>query len=158
MASAEDARRVADKIAVRDVLYRYAFGIDRRDWALFRSCFGDEVEIDLSSWNGSPPSRMSADAWVEGVRAGLSGFDATQHLTANHLVSTRGDRAHCTSDVQASHALGDRRVVLGGFYETGLERSADGFRIVSSRLEVTWRAGDEALFAEAADRHGQRGG
>lgn len=145
--------RLEDELAIRRVLYAYARGVDRRDWTLFRSCFTDPVEVDLSSWNGAPPSRMPVDEWVAGVRAGLSGFDATQHLTANHLVDVDGDTAHCTSEVQASHVLDGRRVVIGGWYDTRLARVGDAWRIASSTLHVTWREGPEALFAEAARRH-----
>lgn len=145
-------QRLSDKAAIRAVMVGYATGVDRRDWSHFRECFSDEVEIDLSSWNGAPASRMSADEWVSGVRAGLTGFDATQHLTANHLIEIDGDTARCTSDVQASHALGGERVVIGGWYDTRLERTTAGWRIASSTLNVTWRDGPERLFAEAAKR------
>jgi len=141
-----------DKLAIRDVLYRYASGVDRRDWALFRTCFEDEVAIDLSSWNDAPPTRMPADEWVGGVRAGIEGFDVTQHLTANHLIDVQGDEARCTSDVQASHLLDGQRVVLGGWYDTGLRRTPDGWRISASTLHVTWSEGPADLFAEAARR------
>ena len=40
---------------VADVLVRYATGIDRRDWALFRTCFTDDCEADygeIGVWHG----------------------------------------------------------------------------------------------------------
>ena len=147
-----DTASLMDDLAIREVLYGYAAGVDRRDWALFRDCFTDEVTVDLSSWNGRPAATLRADDWVAGVRAGISGFDATQHLTANHRVRVDGDRARCTSEVQATHVLGGERVVLGGWYDTGLRRTPAGWRIASSTLHVTWREGREELFAEAARR------
>jgi len=148
----EDLQGLLDKEAISEVLYNYAAGCDRRDWDLFRGCFCDEVEIDLSSWNGNPPTTLPIDVWVEGVRSGLSGFDATQHLSGNHLVEVRGDEAHATSNIQASHMLGGERVVLGGWYDTHLVRQARGWRIARSQLNITWREGREELFAEAAAR------
>ena len=146
-------QQLRDQLAVRDVLYGYARGADTRNWELFRSCFLEEVEIDLSSWNGAPASSVAVDEWVATVRNGLSGFDATQHLTANHLVEIEGSRAHCTSDVQATHRLDQRKVVLGGWYDTHLRRTDSGWRIGSNTLHVTWREGSDDLFAEAARRH-----
>ncbi|MCK9921556.1 nuclear transport factor 2 family protein [Frankia sp. AgPm24] len=32
--------------AIADVLLRYAVGIDRRDWDLFRTCFTDSCALD----------------------------------------------------------------------------------------------------------------
>jgi hypothetical protein len=151
-----DREHLVQEIAIRDVLYGYSTGVDTRDWRSFRAIFLDEVEIDLSSWNGRPSARLPADDWVGGVRAGLSGFDATHHLTANHLIEIEGGTARCTSDVQASHVLDRERVILGGWYETRLARRDDGWRIAGNTLHVTWRKGPETLFAEAARRFRER--
>jgi hypothetical protein len=35
-----------DEAAIINVLTRYATGIDRCDWALFRTCWTDEVDLD----------------------------------------------------------------------------------------------------------------
>ncbi len=147
--------QLTERGQVSAVVHRYATGVDQRDWALFRSCFEDEITMDLSSWNGAPPATLAADAWVAGVRAGLSGFDATQHISANHVVVFSEPallRAQCTSYMQATHALDGARVTLGGYYETQLARRDGAWRIAESRLVVTWREGDEALFAAAAKR------
>ena len=141
-----------DRMEVSRTLYGYAQGADRRDWEGFRDCFCDEVEIDLSSYDGNPPVQMSAKDWVEGVRAGLSGFDATQHISANHLVEIDGDRAHATSDVQASHMIDGERVVLAGWYDTDLRREGGRWRIARSQLNVTWTAGPPELYQRASER------
>ena len=38
----------ADKLAVAETIYRYATGIDTRDFALYRSIFASDVAIDFS--------------------------------------------------------------------------------------------------------------
>ena len=43
-------REVREDVA--EVLVRYATGIDRRDWALFRSCFTDDCEADYGAIGG----------------------------------------------------------------------------------------------------------
>ena len=153
---AEEVQQLLDKQAISEVLYNYAAGCDGRDWTLFRTCFCDPVEIDLSTWNGNPPALLPVDGWVAGVRAGLSGFDATQHLSGNHRIEIDGDRAHATSNIQASHVLGGERVVLGGWYDTHLLREEGTWRIARSQLNVTWREGNEDLFAQAAARQEER--
>ena len=40
---------------VAEVIVRYATGIDRRDWELFRTCFTDDVDADygdIGHWHG----------------------------------------------------------------------------------------------------------
>ncbi len=95
---------------------------------------------------------MTLDDWIESVRSGLSGFDATQHISANHLIEIEGDRAHATSDFQASHMLDGERVVLAGWYDTRLRREGGRWRIARSQLNATWTQGPVSLYAQAAER------
>ena len=103
---------------ISDVVNRYATGIDRRDWTLYRSIFADEVDFDFTTWSGGEPRRVKGDDWVAGVRDGLSGFDATQHLSMNHVHTIEGEDATCVSYMIALHYLvvdGDRQMQgLGG--------------------------------------------
>lgn len=144
------------RAAISDVVNRYATGIDRRDWALFRSIFADEVALDFSSWNGSPPSRSPADAWVAGVTASLSGFDATQHVSSNHVITLEGDAATCVSYMMALHYLREdgqsQMQSIGGYYTNRLVRGPDGWKIHACTLTVTWEMGDRGLFQIAQAR------
>jgi 3-phenylpropionate/cinnamic acid dioxygenase small subunit len=141
-----------DRNSISEVLHRYAACVDARDWPRYRSCFTDPVEIDLESWNGAPASSMAVDDWLELVRTGLSGFDSTQHTSSNHLIEIDADRAQATSYLQATHHLDGNQAILGGYYETTLRRTDEGWKIARSRLQITWRQGDQALFAAAVRR------
>lgn len=144
--------RLLDRLAISDVVHQYATAVDRRDWSLFRACFTERPEFDLSSWNGVPATRVPADAWGRGVRAGLSGFDATQHTSANHVIRLEGEGGHCTSQMQARHVLDGECYTLGGHYDNGLLRTSEGWRIDRCRLIVTWHEGPRELFERAAAR------
>lgn len=145
---------------ISDVVNRYATGIDRRDWVLFRSCFSDQIDLDFTTWSGGEPRRSSAEDWVAGVASGLSGFDATQHVSSNHVHTINGDQATCVSYMMALHYLiddGQRRMQsIGGFYTNRLSRSSDGWRIHACKLTVTWEMGDRVLFEIAAKRWASR--
>ena len=44
-----------DRQDIFDLLVRYATGIDRRDWPLFRTVFTDDCQLDygeIGAWNG----------------------------------------------------------------------------------------------------------
>jgi hypothetical protein len=148
------------RAAISDVVHRYATGIDRRDWALFRSIFTDEVTLDFSSWNGAPPSRSSADDWTMGVKNSLSGFDATQHVSSNHVITLGGDTATCVSYMMALHYLledGQHQMqAIGGYYTNRLVRGPDGWKIHACTLTATWEKGDRGLFQIAQARWGAR--
>ena len=145
-----------ERANITDHVLKYATGIDRRQWDLYRSIFADEVIMDFSSWSGSPASTMSADDWTAGVRATLEPFDATQHVLTNFVVDIAGDSAACTCYMSAHHHLvihGERHLhSIGGYYVHKLERGNDGWLIHGSTLNVTWEMGDRGLFDLAARR------
>ena len=55
-------QRLVDRQAIVDVVVRYATGVDRRDWALYASCFTDPCEFDFSALEGSAGRRCSPRA------------------------------------------------------------------------------------------------
>ncbi len=149
-----------DKLLVTETTYRYATGIDTRNWELYRSIFADEVSIDFSSYNPArPASTMAADQWVAGLRPLFTGLAATQHSMTNPLVSLDGDRAEITMYMQAHHVHDaenpDSWYTIGGYYTDTLKRSDGGWLIDSVALTVTWRSGDPAIM-EAARVDGVR--
>jgi hypothetical protein len=146
--------------AVVDVVVQYATGVDRRDWSLYGACFTDPCEIDFSSWTGRPGGVVSRDDWVKRVRSTNGNFDATQHMSTNHVVTfATDDEATCVSYVQAQHwfsaerlaALGQsspapRWCTVGGYYTNSLVRSDGGWQIRRCELNVKWITGDRTVF------------
>lgn len=147
---------LVDRVEIIDVLMNYAIGIDSRDWSRYRSIFADPVLLDFSSWSGNPPSSMSADDWVGGVRNTLSGFDGTQHMLTNPVVELDGDRATVTLYMNAHHYLkidGEHNLQsIGGYYTHQMVRTDAGWLSEACKLTVTWEKGDRALFGIAAER------
>ncbi len=145
-----------DRTEITDHVLKYATGIDRHQWDLYRSIFADQIMLDFSSWSGEPPSMMPADDWVAGVRATLEPFDATQHVLTNFVISLDGDSATCTCYMAAHHHLvvdGNRQMhSIGGYYVHALERAGKGWLIHQTQLNVTWEMGDRGLFELAAQR------
>jgi 3-phenylpropionate/cinnamic acid dioxygenase small subunit len=146
-----------ERIDVAEVVYSYATGVDTRDWALYRSIFSDEVEIDFSSWDaGVVARRMTADEWVGSVRPLFMGLEATQHAMSNPRVSIVGDRATCVMYMQAAHFLrndeGDAEFTLGGYYTDQLVKTPAGWKLCGVKLTVTWSRGNKHIMTLAAQR------
>jgi 3-phenylpropionate/cinnamic acid dioxygenase small subunit len=142
-------RLLLDRMEIGDTVHRYASGIDMRDWNLYRSCFTDDIELDFSSADPAMPTAIKADEWVNFVRAALGGFESTQHISSNHVITVKGDEAGCVSYMQATHYLpndrGDNSFTLGGYYTDNLVRTSNGWKIKKRRLTVTWSAGNRSV-------------
>jgi hypothetical protein len=150
---------LTDWRAVLELSTRYASGIDLRDWSAYRRCFTDELRIDFSSFTHrpAPPAPVAADDWVSMVRSTIDGFESTQHLIGNQVVTLDGDEGGYTAYVQAQHWMSrDRWYLIGGWYENRVRRQADGWRISACTLHQTWDAGQRELLAEATRRARER--
>ena len=150
----------SEKLAVAETVYRYATGVDRRDWTLYRSLFTDTVTFDFSSYGPDwPPRQMSADEWVAGLVPLFTGLAATQHSMTNPLVTTDGDTAAITMYVQAHHVFDPTDAAswytIGGYYEDTLARVNGRWLLTGVRLTVTWRAGEPGIM-EVARAEGTR--
>lgn len=150
----------ADKAAVADTVYRYATGVDRRDWALYRSLFADTVSVDFSSFDAHlAPRVISADDWVAGIVPLFTGLAATQHTMTNPLAVVDGDEATITMDVRAHHVHDPDDpaswYTVAGHYDDTLVRIDSRWLLTGVRLTVTWSAGDPAIM-ELARETGNR--
>ena len=111
----EELERLVATRRIIEVSYRYASGIDLRDWDLYRTCFTDPCTFDFSSFSGRPPSSMPAQVWVDNVRSLNGNFDATQHVMTNHSISFSGsDKAVCVTELRAQHWFSPATMVQFG--------------------------------------------
>jgi ketosteroid isomerase-like protein len=124
---------VADRIALQDVMLKYAAGVDERDFDLYASCFMENVEVvDF----GEAPIN-GRDEWVKYVKGALDNYGPTQHMLGPQLATVDGDNAHCRTDVQALHYLKQPEgeiLTLWATYETDMIRTNEGWKISRHRL------------------------
>lgn len=120
-------QRLPGSHEIQEVLVRYATGIDRRDWELFRTCFTDDVSVDYEGvgvWNDLD----GFTAYMTEVHADLG---HTLHRITNMAVTVADDGATARSYVDAviMAADGQSGVNPVGFYDDVLVRTSDGWRI-----------------------------
>ena len=120
---------------IGDTVIRYATGIDMRDWKLYRSCFTDEIEVDMG---GMGAMTMAADAWVDQAFLLVAGYEGTQHMITNHTITVEGNTADATAYVQARHFNPDSMFTVGGYYSNKLVKTPDGWRIQILKLTMTF--------------------
>ncbi len=104
-------RRLEDRVLISDRVITYAVAVDQRDWALFADCFTDPVHADYSE-NGLAAADFARDDLVDIVRSAVSGYTATQHLSANHVTDfdrDDPDRATCHLSVRRPHSCASRK-------------------------------------------------
>jgi len=124
---------IADRMAVQDVMLRYAAGVDDRDMELYRSCFAAEVEVA----GFGPQTYRGRDNWIDYVRDALQQYGPTQHMLGPTLATIDGDQAQCRTDVQALHYLREPEgasFTLWATYLTNMRRISGTWQIVRHEL------------------------
>jgi 3-phenylpropionate/cinnamic acid dioxygenase small subunit len=128
---------VADRLAVSDVLTRYATAMDNRNWDLLATCFTEDATLDYDT-----SGVFGRKDFVTHCAEGLAPMKATQHSVTNHVIVLDGDRARATSYVTAQHVrANDATFTLGGTYHDELVRSGDDWAIANRRFVTSWKAG-----------------
>lgn len=153
----ERLQRLADESDLRDLLHRYAFGLDHEDWELWRSVFADEVTMDMSDYQPDPPPRAApADRVVANARVLFAGLERSQHFMGSHRFAIDGDTATITAHMRAEHWLhtgrGSDRYTMYGTYFDDAVRTDDGWKLVVVRLRLLREEGNRALMREAVRR------
>ena len=120
---------------IADVLIRYATGIDRRDWPLFRTCFTDDCDVDY----GDVGSWSSVDEITDWMTAVHAPCGYTLHRITNIAIAPAGDgqaRASSYVDAVLMNAENTSGMHAMGFYDDEFVRTDDEWRIARRRYTM----------------------
>lgn len=122
-----------DQAQIGEILVRYATGVDRRDWNLFRTCWTADVVADY----GAIGRFSGIDALTDFMFASHDAMGPTHHRLSNFVIDVGvggdPDRADARSYVHAVLLAtpGDPGSWIDavGHYDDTFVRTGDGWRI-----------------------------
>jgi 3-phenylpropionate/cinnamic acid dioxygenase small subunit len=129
---------LADRVAVIDVLHRYAFAIDTRNWSAFRTLFTDDVIADFVGWR----RWTDLESWAKDFETGHAEMVSTQHVMANEIVEIDGDEARslCHAVNRTNRPDPAESASVGCTYDDRLVRTASGWKIAQRTCRILWRS------------------
>ena len=141
MPTTEDmVRELWDRDRIGRLARVYARGVDRRDWALVRTCFADGALVEGTR------SRGPVDEYLTALRPGVERYVATMHVMANQLVEVDGDVGALETYAVAFHWAGTPagvahadNLVVGVRYHDEVARHGDGWVITHRRVSGDWQ-------------------
>jgi hypothetical protein len=77
-------QRLIDEASIRDVMYRYARGVDRREWDLVRAAFHPDARDDHGAFRGG------IDGLIEWVGRRHAHIEQSMHFLGNCLIEFNG--------------------------------------------------------------------
>lgn len=142
---------LSDRAEIHDVVVRYGWAIDTKDWDLLDTCFTPDAHLDYSSNPGGKAGAYpEIRAWLAEA---LAAFPVTQHLMSNIDVRLDGERATVRTMVANPQGAATRKgpphfFFIGARYDDRFVRTADGWRIAERVETLLWFQGtlpDELL-------------
>lgn len=76
---------LADRLALRELVDAYAFAVDQRDEAWFRSLWLPDARLTVHNGDGPPQSDLQGVEAIATVTTMIQRFALTLHLVANHM-------------------------------------------------------------------------
>lgn len=142
----DDLSYLLDRLALRDLVEGYAFCVDSDDPGSAARLFAPDGELRIFHAGQAEPvrERIGREA-IATAMAGLSRYDRTMHVVANHAVEIDGDTAtghtyclaHHVRDVEWSDGTtAPSDYVMHIRYLDRYERLDEGWRIAQRHLQV----------------------
>jgi uncharacterized protein (TIGR02246 family) len=130
-----EAERIA-KQELRELVYRYARAVDRRDYALARTLFTRDAKLIGPGFDIS-----GCDAIADSMKA-IEHYRSTLHCVHNQLVELHGEQADGETYCVASHVYerdgGLRKLDWGIRYQDVYAREDGVWRFARRELLVDW--------------------
>lgn len=152
----EEMKWLVNRAKIQDVITSYAISVDFCDWDRYASIFTEQFDRDFSSFTGTPAVRITREQQVAEAKAGLRGFDSTQHILTNTDISIDNDQAHAIVYMSADHTVASdgepKQFVLEGFYTFRFVSDGTDWKICGVTLTALSARGDQGVFELAHAR------
>lgn len=133
-------QHISDRLEIEDLLARYSFAIDERDWDALDAIFTPDARIDYSETGGAVGTLAEIKRWLP---IALERFPVFQHLVATMKLDIAGDEARCRTilfNPMVYEAPDGERTTffIGLWYRDRLVRTAEGWKISERSEEMAW--------------------
>jgi len=141
-------KHISDRIEVEDVLTRYCYAVDDRNWDRYRELFTPNAVIDDTVTGGI---RSGVEEHIAYMKKALSKISISQHTISTVLVELKGNdarvRAHCSCPMVLDVGEGKTHVFFQGlWYRNLLIRTHEGWKIEHLLEEGYWQHNAPAGF------------
>lgn len=133
-----DAGQISDILELRELAYRYAQCVDRRDGATLAGLFVEDGVIDGSGYFTKGRKGIAAIPAFLDTR-----YEATFHAVQNHIVQLAGDTAQGEVYATSRHLRKEPDDSLAAYvmimrYHDQYVRQADGWRFARREIQLAW--------------------
>jgi 3-phenylpropionate/cinnamic acid dioxygenase small subunit len=131
-------QEMSDRLEIQDLLSRYSYAIDERNWDALDDVFTPDAVIDYSETGGAKGSVAEIKAWLP---VAMARFPRYQHMVATTRLDLDGDTARSRTIlfnpmVYKVQDGSEQVFFIGLWYRDRLVRTAGGWRIAERYEEM----------------------
>jgi 3-phenylpropionate/cinnamic acid dioxygenase small subunit len=137
---------VKARSGILDVLARYAYALDQKQYDLLTDVFTADAHIDMSSSDGIAGDRTAFIAWIPSA---LALFPMTQHMLGQSVIDFDSAFSSARVHTYQSNPMGFARAdgsihlfVIGGHYDDRCVPTDAGWRISERTWVQRWVQGE----------------
>ena len=133
-------QHISDRLEIQDILTRYCYAVDDRNWDRYRQLFTPDAVIDDTVTGGI---KSGVEEHIPYMKKALSKVLLSQHAISTTLVELNGNeaavRAHCSCPLVLDTGETNGHVMFQGlWYRSSLIRTREGWKIRSLLEEGYW--------------------
>jgi hypothetical protein len=134
-------QQISDRMEIEDLLVRYCYAVDDRDWTAYRNVFTPDAVIDDTVTGGV---RSGVEEHVTYMTRALAKILISQHAISTLLIDLEDNEAavrlHCSCPMVVDLGGGKTQVFFQGlWYRNKLVRGSGGWRIRELVEEGYWK-------------------
>lgn len=137
--SAARLQWLADRAEISDLLLAFVRAIDDKDQDAYADAFAENGHVQL------PHATAEGREAIRTMRRPPAHW-STHHVLTNHQIEIDGDTASARAYLEATHVFDATKPAgharAGGWYDTTLVRTGDGWRFKSVALTIIWNTGE----------------
>ncbi len=134
-------QHISDRLEIQDILTRYCYAVDDRDWNAYRQLFTPDALIDDTA---TGRIRSGVEEHIAYMRKALSKVLISQHAISTISVLLNGNeaevRSHRSCPIAPNMGEEKRRVMFQGlWYRNSLIRTSESWKIRGLMEEGYWK-------------------
>jgi 3-phenylpropionate/cinnamic acid dioxygenase small subunit len=133
-------QEISDRIEIQELITRYTYALDKRDWDTWESLFVPDAQIDYTETGAIAGSVKEVREWLEKT---MPIFRTYQHMVASILIDFDADgdaasvRTMCHNPLVLDGPADESRIFFCYvWYQDRVVRTTDGWRFASRREEL----------------------
>jgi hypothetical protein len=132
--------QISDHLEIEEVLTRYCYAVDDREWDIYRCLFTPDAVIDDRVTGGI---ESGIEEHIQYLSKALSKVVLSQHAFSTVRIDLNGNtaqvRAHCSCPMVVKAGEADKHVFFQGlWYRNSIVRTHEGWKISRLVEEGYW--------------------